>query len=138
MQQVVDNLLISKVELRSEDSADVRRYAQDRCVEQIKITLTDDIEELKAMYTKVRVVSVDSLLAVTEYISYVCWLCLLEIAVACCVGDLMAFLPISIFGLCIFLFPVTHTDCSTSADRWQSVDLQHREAEQFTQHPDSS
>ncbi|XP_065183878.1 uncharacterized protein LOC135814649 [Sycon ciliatum] len=52
VQQVVENLLISRVELRTEDSADVRQYAQDRSVEQMKVSLNDEIDRMKAEYLK--------------------------------------------------------------------------------------
>lgn len=53
VQQVLANLLISKIELRTDDCRDVQPYVKDRLVRQIKVPLTPEIEEYKQLYKQV-------------------------------------------------------------------------------------
>ncbi|XP_048586442.1 uncharacterized protein LOC5503392 isoform X2 [Nematostella vectensis] len=53
VQQVLTNLLISHVELRSEDSQDIKPYTHARTVEKIVVPLGDQIVRVKTQYLKV-------------------------------------------------------------------------------------
>ena len=53
VQQVISNLLISHIELRSEDSPDIQPYTHDRKVEKYVIPLGEDIARVKNAYLKV-------------------------------------------------------------------------------------
>ena len=53
VQQVVTNLLISQIELRSEDSFDIQQYTHRRKVEKIVVPLEGEIERLRVEFLKV-------------------------------------------------------------------------------------
>ena len=53
VQQVVSNLLISQIELRSEDSFDIQPYTHKRKVEKIVVPLEGEIERLRVEFLKV-------------------------------------------------------------------------------------
>lgn len=53
VQQVMSNLLISHIELRSEDSADIKPYTHKRTVEKVVVPLGDELTTTKIQYTKV-------------------------------------------------------------------------------------
>ena len=57
VQQVVSNLLISQIELRSEDSFDIQPYTHKRKVEKIVVPLEGEIERLRAEFLKVCVLT---------------------------------------------------------------------------------
>ena len=50
---MISNLLISHVELRSEDSPDIQPYTHDRKVDKYVVPLGDDIVRVKNAYLKV-------------------------------------------------------------------------------------
>jgi hypothetical protein len=54
VQQVISNLLVSNIELRSEDSVDIKPYTHQRQVEKIVIKLGDELEFFKTKFLRVR------------------------------------------------------------------------------------
>ena len=57
MQQVVTNLMISHVELRSEDSPDIKPYVYGRDVEKIVVPLSEELKKAKQQFTQVTFIS---------------------------------------------------------------------------------
>ena len=53
MQQVVSNLQIGHIELRSEDSFDIQQYVHERKVEKIVVPLEGEILDVKNRFLKV-------------------------------------------------------------------------------------
>lgn len=53
MQQVLTNLLISHIELRTEDSIDIQGYRHERKIEKVVIPLGDELNNIKEKYLKV-------------------------------------------------------------------------------------
>lgn len=53
MQQVITNLLIGKVELRSEDSPDILPYSHERRVEKLVVPLGEELGAIQKMYIRV-------------------------------------------------------------------------------------
>ena len=53
VQQVITNLLVSHIELRSEDSTDIKPYTHERQVEKIVVKLGDELEFFKTKYLRV-------------------------------------------------------------------------------------
>ena len=58
MQQVVTNLQISQIELRSEDSFDIQRYVHERQVEKFVVPFQGEILEIKTAFLKVHMARV--------------------------------------------------------------------------------
>ena len=54
VQQVLSNLQISHIELRSEDSFDIQQYVHNRTVEKIVVPLVGPIQEVKEAFLKVK------------------------------------------------------------------------------------
>ena len=50
---MITNLLISQVELRSEESPDIKPYTHSRTMEKIVVPLGDDISRIKGKYLQV-------------------------------------------------------------------------------------
>ena len=55
VQQVVTNLQIGHIELRTEESFDIQRYVHERTVEKIVVPLEGEIAEVKNTFLKVHV-----------------------------------------------------------------------------------
>ncbi len=53
VQQVVSNLQIGHIELRSEESVDTQRYVNERSVDKIVVSLEGEILELKRSFAEV-------------------------------------------------------------------------------------
>ncbi|XP_039597307.1 Fanconi anemia group M protein isoform X2 [Polypterus senegalus] len=53
IQQVISNLLISRIELRSEECPDIQAYSHQRCVEKIVVPLGDELKAHQAKYLQV-------------------------------------------------------------------------------------
>lgn len=53
VQQVLSNLLISHIELRTEDSIDIKQYSFNRQVDKIIVPLSQELTEVKNRYIKV-------------------------------------------------------------------------------------
>jgi Fanconi anemia group M protein len=53
VQQVIANLMISHIELRTEESADIKPYSHERKVEKIVVPLGDELTSVKKKYVKV-------------------------------------------------------------------------------------
>ena len=53
VQQVISNLLVSNIELRSEDSIDIKPYTHQRQVEKIVVKLGDELEFFKTKFLRV-------------------------------------------------------------------------------------
>ncbi|XP_040267293.1 Fanconi anemia group M protein isoform X1 [Bufo bufo] len=53
VQQVVSNLLISRIELRSEDSPDIQPYSHERQLEKFVVPLGDELEAVQKSYIQV-------------------------------------------------------------------------------------
>ena len=53
VQQVLSNLLIAHIELRGEDSLDVRPYIHERKVEKIVVPLEGEILEIRNIFKRV-------------------------------------------------------------------------------------
>ena len=58
MQQVVTNLQISQIELRSEDLFDIQRYVHERQVEKFVVPFQGEILEIKTAFLKVHMARV--------------------------------------------------------------------------------
>lgn len=54
VQQVISNLLISHIELRSEDSPDVQTHVHQRSVEKIVVPLGESLTQYQSRYLQVR------------------------------------------------------------------------------------
>ncbi|KXH33129.1 type III restriction enzyme [Colletotrichum salicis] len=52
VQEIIDNLGISHIEIRTEDSIDIRQYVHSRNVEQIVLDPSDEMCEIKELFTK--------------------------------------------------------------------------------------
>ncbi|XP_013379529.1 Fanconi anemia group M protein [Lingula anatina] len=61
VQQVLTNLLVSHIELRTEDSADIKAYAHDRKVEKIVVKLGAELDAVKTKYMQILSVVVGKL-----------------------------------------------------------------------------
>lgn len=53
VQQVMQNLLISNIELRSEESIDIRPYTHERKVEKIVVPMGEELSEIRTKYIEV-------------------------------------------------------------------------------------
>lgn len=53
VQQVMANLLISHIELRSEDSIDIRPYTHERKVDKIVVPMGEELNEIRLKYIQV-------------------------------------------------------------------------------------
>ncbi|ODQ51059.1 P-loop containing nucleoside triphosphate hydrolase protein, partial [Saitoella complicata NRRL Y-17804] len=53
VQQVIDNLHVSRIEIRSEDSLDIRQYVFKKTIDKVVVPLSDEIIELRDLYAKV-------------------------------------------------------------------------------------
>ncbi|XP_053331318.1 Fanconi anemia group M protein [Spea bombifrons] len=53
VQQVVSNLLIARIELRSEDSPDIRPYSHERQLEKFVVPLGEELEAVQKLYLKI-------------------------------------------------------------------------------------
>ena len=53
MQQVITNLLIGQIELRSEDSPDILPYSHERRVEKLVVPLGEELEAIQKAYIQV-------------------------------------------------------------------------------------
>lgn len=53
MQQVITNLLIGKIELRSEDSPDILPYSHERRVEKLVVPLGEELGAIQKAYIQV-------------------------------------------------------------------------------------
>lgn len=52
VQEIIDNLGISHIEIRTEDSIDIRQYVHSRNVEQVVLDPSDEMCEIKELFTK--------------------------------------------------------------------------------------
>eukprot|EP00057_Strongylocentrotus_purpuratus_P017531 XP_011672005.1 PREDICTED: LOW QUALITY PROTEIN: Fanconi anemia group M protein [Strongylocentrotus purpuratus] len=59
--QVLSNLLISHIEIRSEDSIDIKQYVHERKVEKIVVPLGDELKQVKEQYLQIIKVFVNRL-----------------------------------------------------------------------------
>lgn len=55
MQQVISNMLVSHVELRTEDMPDLAPYTHERKVEKIVVPLGEELSKVKEQYLQVYV-----------------------------------------------------------------------------------
>ena len=53
VQNVISNLLISHVELRSEDSIDIQPFSHDRTVQKVVVPLGQELTDVKNKYLEV-------------------------------------------------------------------------------------
>lgn len=53
VQQVINNLLISHVELRGDESPDIKPYTHERRVEKIVVKLGDELNSVRTKYVRV-------------------------------------------------------------------------------------
>ena len=54
MQNVINNLAISHIELRSEDSPDIKPYTHERTVDKMVVPLGEELTSIKVKYIQVR------------------------------------------------------------------------------------
>lgn len=52
VQDIIDNLGISHIEIRTEDSLDLRQYVHKRSIDQILVDPSDEMHEIKDLFTK--------------------------------------------------------------------------------------
>ncbi|XP_070571081.1 Fanconi anemia group M protein-like [Ptychodera flava] len=62
VQQVLNNLLISHVEIRSEESIDIQPYVHERKVEKMVVKLDEEIKEIKDRYVQILSIYVNRLI----------------------------------------------------------------------------
>ena len=74
MLKVIKNLLISKIEIRAEDSIDIKQYVHTRSVDKVVVKLTEQILNLREKYFNVSVA--------TNCIATVC-ICLISLGCFC-------------------------------------------------------
>ena len=53
VQQVMNGLLIAHIELRTEESSDIKKYSHERKVEKMVVSLGQELTEVKDLYLKV-------------------------------------------------------------------------------------
>ncbi|XP_022090579.1 Fanconi anemia group M protein-like isoform X2 [Acanthaster planci] len=53
IQQVITNLLISHIEIRSEDSIDIQRYVHERKVEKVIVPLDEELKSVRDQYLRI-------------------------------------------------------------------------------------
>lgn len=53
VQQVITNLLIAHIELRTEDSIDIQQYSFERKIEKIVVPMGDELNRVKTQYVRV-------------------------------------------------------------------------------------
>ncbi|EGS17949.1 ATP-dependent DNA helicase-like protein [Thermochaetoides thermophila DSM 1495] len=61
VQEVIDNLCISHVEIRTEESIDIRQYVHSRNIETVTFDPSDEMEEVKSLFSKALKPLVDKL-----------------------------------------------------------------------------
>ncbi|XP_053374788.1 Fanconi anemia group M protein-like [Mercenaria mercenaria] len=61
VQQVLNNLLISQIEIRTEDSIDIKRYSHERKVDKVVVPLGDELTKVKTKYIQIMEVVVNRL-----------------------------------------------------------------------------
>ena len=79
MNQVLGNLLISHIEIRSEESIDIRQYVHERKVEKIVVPLGDELKRVKEQYLDVSEVIFPTQYFRSLYHSYSSLLCAVHI-----------------------------------------------------------
>ena len=57
VQQVVTNLLISHIEIRSEEALDIQQYLHERKMEKIVVSLEGEILEIKNVFKRVSIIN---------------------------------------------------------------------------------
>ena len=62
VQKVVENLLINKIEIRTEDSLDIKPYTHNRILEEIILPMSDDIKAISDIYSNLISVFLDRLI----------------------------------------------------------------------------
>ncbi|XP_076982966.1 Fanconi anemia group M protein isoform X2 [Tamandua tetradactyla] len=62
VQQVITNLLIGQIELRSEDSPDILPYSHERCVEKLVVPLGEELGAIQKAYIQILEVFASSLI----------------------------------------------------------------------------
>lgn len=67
VQEVIDGLNISRVEIRTEQSLDIRDYIHDRNVDTVSLTNSDDMEEVMKLFSKALQPAVDKLRNLNAY-----------------------------------------------------------------------
>jgi Fanconi anemia group M protein len=53
VQQVLNNLLISQIEIRTEESNDIKKYSHERKVDKVVVPLGDELTKVKTKYIQV-------------------------------------------------------------------------------------
>ena len=54
VQQIIDNLMISHIEIRSEESIDIQKYVHDRKVEKIVVPMSQELKDARKTFLEVR------------------------------------------------------------------------------------
>ena len=57
VQQVITNLLISHIEIRSEEALDIQQYLHERKMEKIVVSLEGEILEIKNVFKRVSIIN---------------------------------------------------------------------------------
>ena len=77
VQQVITNLLISHIEIRSEEALDIQQYLHERKMEKIVVSLEGEILEIKNVFKRVSIInySIYNLILVFIYCTlYILWI----------------------------------------------------------------
>ena len=53
VQEVINNLMVSHIELRSEESIDIQKYVHDRTVEKIVVPLSGEVKNAQQIFLEV-------------------------------------------------------------------------------------
>lgn len=53
VQQVLHNMRVSHIEIRSEDSVDIKQYAHERKVEKVVVPLGEELKSIRDLYMQV-------------------------------------------------------------------------------------
>ena len=72
VQQVITNLLISHIEIRSEEALDIQQYLHERKMEKIVVSLEGEILEIKNVFKRVGIInySIYNLILVFIYCTF--------------------------------------------------------------------
>ena len=72
VQQVITNLLISHIEIRSEEALDIQQYLHERKMEKIVVSLEGEILEIKNVFKRVSIInySIYNLILVFIYCTF--------------------------------------------------------------------
>jgi len=54
VQQIIDNLMISHIEIRSEESIDIKKYVHNRTVEKVVVPMSQELKDARKTFLEVK------------------------------------------------------------------------------------